>query len=67
MLVLYNQLLFLRVVCIAKGHVSLVPLVMVVAYIWKQSVGQPCLISESWANVDGLQKCFLFFIVSLES
>ncbi len=34
---------------------------MVVAYIWKQSVGQPCLISESWANVDGLQKFYVYF------
>ena len=40
-----------------RGNVSsLVSNTVVVAYIWKQSVGQPYLISESWANVDGLQK-----------
>ncbi len=36
---------------------------MVVANIWKQSVGQPCLISESWANVDGLQKFYVLMAI----
>jgi hypothetical protein len=29
---------------------------MIVACIWKQSVGAAIFISESWATVDGLQK-----------
>ncbi len=55
----------IRVKVVSEGGVycqwamSLVQLVMLAVYIWKQSVGQPCLISESWAIVDGLQKFYV--------